>query len=109
MDAGKFQKFDMMARGGVEIEDDVMIWPGVSLLTANSVAEAGAVVTKDVEAYTVVGGSPAHVLRVIERGYFDEEVFGVVVGISSCFRSVCVRASDDSGTGELHRRRQYPR
>ncbi len=93
-----------MARGGVEIEDDVMIGPGVSLLTANhelddhwtllcapicirenawigaraiilpgvtvgknSVVAAGAVVTKDVEAYTVVGGNPAHVLRLIER------------------------------------------
>lgn len=89
-----------MARGAIEIEDDVMIGPEVSLLTANhdfedhwvllcgkihikknawigaraiilpgvtigenAVVAAGAVVTKDVEADTVVGGNPARVIR----------------------------------------------
>lgn len=89
-----------MSRGGIEIEDDVMIGPGVSLLTANhdfsdhwvlecapihikhnawvgaravilpgitvgenSVVAGGAVVTKDVEPNTVVGGNPARVIR----------------------------------------------
>lgn len=89
-----------MARGSIVIEDDVMIGPGVSLLTANhdfddhrvllcspihikknawigsraillpgvtigenAVVAAGAVVTKDVEANTVVGGNPAKVLK----------------------------------------------
>ena len=89
-----------MSRGGVEIEDDVMIGPGVSLLTANhdfsdhwvlmcapihikrnawigaraiilpgvtigenAVVAGGAVVTKDVEANSVVGGNPAHIIR----------------------------------------------
>jgi len=95
----------IMARGGVEIEDDVMIGPGVSLLTANhdlydhqvllcgkvtirknawiganamilpgvtvgenAVVAGGAVVTKDVEPNTVVGGNPARVLKYLESG-----------------------------------------
>lgn len=90
----------IMARGGVDIGADVMIGPGVSLLTANhdlndhqvllcgkitikknawigakamilpgvtvgenAVVAGGAVVTKDVEANTVVGGNPARVLK----------------------------------------------
>ena len=90
----------IMARGGVEIDDGVMIGPHVSLLTANhdfadhyvllcgkihlernawiganasilagvtvgenAVVAAGAVVTKDVPANTVVGGNPARVLK----------------------------------------------
>ena len=92
-----------MARGSIEIEDDVMIGPEVALLTANhdfadhwvllcgkihinknawigaravilpgvtvgenAVVAAGAVVTKDVAANTVVGGNPARVIRKLE-------------------------------------------
>ena len=90
----------IMARGGIEIEDDVMIGPGASLLTANhdlydyqvllcgnvtikknawigakamilpgvtvgenAIVAGGSVVTKDVEANTVVGGNPARILK----------------------------------------------
>lgn len=86
--------------GGITIEDEVMIGPGVSLLTANhdfynhqilyvapiyikkhawigaqaiilpgvtigenAVIAAGAVVTKDVAANTVIGGNPGRVLK----------------------------------------------
>ena len=93
----------IMARGGIEIEDDVMIGPGASLLTANhdlydhqvllcgkvtirrnawigaeamilpgvtvgenAIVAGGSVVTKDVEANTVVGGNPAHVLKYLD-------------------------------------------
>lgn len=89
-----------MARGGIEIEDNVMIGPNVSLLTANheldnhmvllvgkvtvkknawiganstilpgvtigenAVVAGGAVVTKDVEPNTVVGGNPAKIIK----------------------------------------------
>lgn len=100
----------IMARGGIEIEDDVMIGPGASLLTANhdlydhqvllcgkvtirknawigakamilpgvtvgenAVVAGGSVVTKDVEANTVVGGNPARVLK-----YLDAQTNGKV-------------------------------
>lgn len=90
----------VMARGSIEIEDDVMIGPGASLLTANhdlydhqvllcgkvtikknawigakamilpgvtvgenAIVAGGSVVTKDVEANTVVGGNPVRVLK----------------------------------------------
>jgi acetyltransferase-like isoleucine patch superfamily enzyme len=91
--------------GGLDIADDVMIAPNVSIITAghplepsqrravtigkriviernvwiaagatviggvtvgeNSVVAAGSVVTKDVPAYTLVGGNPARVIRSI--------------------------------------------
>ena len=100
----------IMARGGIEIEDDVMIGPGASLLTANhdlydhqvllcgkvtirknawigakamilpgvtvgenAVVAGGSVITKDVEANTVVGGNPARVLK-----YLDAQTNGKV-------------------------------
>lgn len=93
----------VMARGSIEIEDDVMIGSGASLLTANhdlydhqvllcgkitirknawigakamilpgvtvgenAVVAGGAVVTRDVEQNTVVGGNPAKVLKRLE-------------------------------------------
>ena len=100
----------IMARGGIEIEDDVMTGPGACLLTANhdlydhqvllcgkvtikkdawigakamilpgvtvgenAVVAGGSVVTKDVEANTVVGGNPARVLK-----YLDAQTNGKV-------------------------------
>lgn len=94
----------MMARGGITIEEGVMIGPGAFLLTANhdlidhqvllcspihikeyawiganakilpgvtigahAVVASGAVVTKNVEDWTVVGGNPARVIRTIEH------------------------------------------
>lgn len=93
----------VMARGGIEIGDNVMIGPGASLLTANhdlydhqvllcgkvtiknnawigakamilpgvtvgenAIVAGGAVVTKDVEPNTVVGGNPAKILKRLE-------------------------------------------
>lgn len=52
----------------VEIEDDVwigsraIILPGISIATGAVVA-AGAVVTKDVPAYAIVGGNPAKIIK----------------------------------------------
>lgn len=94
----------IMARGGVIIEDGVMIGPGAYLLTANhdlidhsvllcspihikehawigadakilagvtvgahAVVAAGAIVTKDVPEWTIVGGCPAKVIKQIEH------------------------------------------
>lgn len=94
----------MMARGGITIDDGVMIGPGVYLLTANhdlidhkvllcspihikeyawiaadakilpgvtvgahAIVAAGAVVSKDVPDWTIVGGCPARVIKQIEH------------------------------------------
>ena len=40
--------------------------PGVTI-GDNAVIASGSVVTKSVPAHTVVGGNPAHVLRVLEQ------------------------------------------
>lgn len=100
----------VMARGGIEIGDDVMIGPDASLLTANhdlydhqvllcgkitiknnawigakavilpgvtvgenAIVAGGAVVTKDVEANTVVGGNPARVLRRLDPADSEDQ------------------------------------
>lgn len=57
--------------GGVKIEDDCWIGAGAIILNGitigkGSVVGAGAVVTKDVEPYTIVGGNPAHKIRDIQ-------------------------------------------
>lgn len=90
----------MMARGGITIEDDVMIAAGVSLLTNNrdvllcstirigqgagatvlpgvsicrlSVAGAAAVVTHDVPDYAVVAGNPARIVRMSDPEKFTQ-------------------------------------
>ena len=93
----------MMSRGGISIEDDVLIAANVQLISnnhdlhdrallvckpvricrnawigagatilpgvmvgENAVVAAGAVVTKDVEPNTIVGGNPARLIRRIE-------------------------------------------
>ncbi len=55
-------------RKGITIEDDVWIGSGAIVLDgvtigAHSIVAAGAVVTKDVAEYSVVGGNPAKVIR----------------------------------------------
>ncbi|MCK9504238.1 MAG: acyltransferase [Porticoccaceae bacterium] len=52
----------------IKIEDDVWIGHGVSILKGvtigtGSIVSAGAVVTKDVPAYAIVGGVPAKIIR----------------------------------------------
>ncbi|MFN0202211.1 MAG: CatB-related O-acetyltransferase [Bacteroidia bacterium] len=66
--------FDENARGGVIIENDVLISANVCVLEGvtignGAVVAAGAVVLQDVPAYAIVGGVPAKVLKY----RFDEE------------------------------------
>ncbi|MGL6063962.1 MAG: CatB-related O-acetyltransferase [Fusobacteriaceae bacterium] len=60
----------------VEIGNDVWIGKNVCILSAMKIGDgaiiaAGAVVTKDVEPYTIVGGVPA---RVIRKRFQDDEI-----------------------------------
>jgi acetyltransferase-like isoleucine patch superfamily enzyme len=67
-DTGKDMKSQGVRSSGIVIEDDcwlgagVMILDGVTIGTGSIVA-AGAVVTKSVEPYSIVGGVPAKLIR----------------------------------------------
>lgn len=57
-----------ISKGAIVIEDDVWIGSNAVVLSGvkigrGAVIGAGAVVTKDVESYTIVGGNPARVIR----------------------------------------------
>lgn len=63
---------DLYSKGKVKIEEkswiceNVIILPGVTV-GRNSIVGAGAVVTKDVPPYTVVGGNPAKILKKVKN------------------------------------------
>ncbi len=69
--ASAIRKYVPVRMGGVKIEDDCWIGAGAIILNGitigkGSVVGAGAVVTKDVEPYTIVGGNPARKIRDIQ-------------------------------------------
>lgn len=66
---------DALSRGSIVIEDEVWIGYGVTILSGirvgkGSIIATGAVVTKDVPAYSIVGGVPGKVIK--KR--FNEEI-----------------------------------
>jgi acetyltransferase-like isoleucine patch superfamily enzyme len=70
---GRPKNWSVVKKSPISIEDDVwigaraIILKGVSIGRASVVA-AGAVVTKDVPAYSIVGGSPATIIGTIPMG-----------------------------------------
>lgn len=60
--------FEAFGKGDIIVKDDVWIGYGASILSGitlgqGSVIAAGAVVTKDVPPYAIVGGNPARVIK----------------------------------------------
>lgn len=69
------EEYEAISKGDIEVGDDVWIGHGAQLMSGirigqGAVIAAGAVVTKDVPAYAIVGGVPAKVIRY----RFDEEI-----------------------------------
>ena len=61
-------RVEAFSKGNIVVEDDVWIGYGATILSGvhigrGAVIAAGAVVTKDVDAYAIVGGIPARILR----------------------------------------------
>ena len=70
--ASKIRSAVSVRRGGVKICNDCWIGAGVIILNGLTIGEgavigAGAVVTKDVEPYTIVVGNPAHKIKEIQK------------------------------------------
>ena len=62
------EKTDAISKGDIIVEDDVWIGFGAIILSGIHIGQgaiigAGAVVTKDVPPYSIVGGAPARVIR----------------------------------------------
>lgn len=64
-------KYNPLTKKGIIVEDDVWVGAGVRILDGvsieyRSVIAAGAVVNKDVELYSIVGGVPARLIKKIK-------------------------------------------
>ena len=62
------EKYEAVSKGNIIVEDDVWIGQNAIILSGvhirqGAVVAAGAVVTKDVPPYAIVGGNPARVIR----------------------------------------------
>ena len=73
-----FNGNDATSKGDIVLEDDVWIGCNAVILSGvhigqGAVVAAGAVVTKDIPAYAVVAGNPAHIIKYrFDKEYIDE-------------------------------------
>ncbi|MEQ5874336.1 CatB-related O-acetyltransferase [Pseudoalteromonas sp. MEBiC 03485] len=59
----KIQRTELVVEDDVWVGHNVIITPSVEFIGRGAVIAAGAVVTKNVEAYSIVGGNPAKLIR----------------------------------------------
>jgi len=79
------QSYEAISKGDIVVEDDVWIGHGATILSGvrigqGAVIAAGAVVTKDVPPYAVVGGVPAKVIKYRFPPHIVEELLKVDYG-----------------------------
>ena len=75
-------KVESFSKGNIVIEDDVWIGYGATIMSGVSIGQgavvaAGAVVTKDVPPYAVVGGVPAKIIKY----RFNEEIIDYMLSL----------------------------
>ena len=79
------QPYEAVSKGDIVVEDDVWIGYGATILSGvrigqGAVIAAGAVVTKDVPPYAIVGGVPAKVIKYRFAPHIVEELLKVDYG-----------------------------
>lgn len=75
----KMQKYEAFGKGDIIVDDDVWIGYGATIMSGvhigqGAVIAAGAIVTKDVPPYAIVGGVPAKVVKYRFSEVFIEEL-----------------------------------
>lgn len=92
------EQFEAVSKGDIVVEDDVWIGMRSTILSGitigqGAVVAAGAVVTKDVPPYAIVGGCPA---RVIGYRFSEEKIKKLLeMDISAMDRTFCEKHRDD--------------
>jgi len=79
------QQYEAISKGDIVVEDDVWIGHGATVLSGvrigqGAVVAAGAVVTKDVPPYAIVGGVPAKIIKYRFPPHLVEELLKVDYG-----------------------------
>lgn len=76
---------EAITKGPIVIEDDVWIGNNVIILSGvkigkGAIIAAGSVITKNVEAYSIVGGNPAQLIKYRFNGEVIEQLVGLDLG-----------------------------
>lgn len=94
---------EAISKGDIIVKDDVWIGRNALIMSGVNIGQgaviaAGAVVTKDVPPYAIVGGVPARVIRY----RFEEEIINELVNVDFCkFNVEIIRRNIDKLTCEV--------